>query len=97
MQKPVEIYISRNREALHMNNPCLWPAYSVDPENVWKYIAHLIGYGLRAYPAKDVKRAMGSLYGLVPMCCIRVGYPVLFDAHQFLKWVKERYEPLIGN
>lgn len=87
---PCADYIYRNSDALRVGNPCYWPGY--DPVESWKYIAHLIGYGLREFDAADVKREMGSLYGIVPMCCILARKPVPIDAKQFLRWVNERYK-----
>lgn len=84
-------YIKRNSDALHANNPCYWPGY--DPVETWKYLAHSIGDGLREFDPADVKREMGSLYGIVPMCCIIAGKPTPIDAKQFLQWVNERYKP----
>lgn len=87
-------YITRNQNALHDNNPCNWPGY--DPIETWKRLAHEIGYGLREFDPQDVKLEMGSLYGIVAMCCIMGRQKVPFDNKQFMKWINERYQESEG-
>ena len=84
-----EKYIYEIREALRACNPCLRPGYVGYEQTAWKKLAKSIGWGLKDYSTDEIKQVWGSVYGIVPMCCLLASRPTPIDAKTFNKWMKE--------